>query len=570
VIPSSVYAIILILLMPQLPTYQTNQASPVKIGFSCCHFYDLDSGTPVFMQGEEIWLKADRDLTAVLRPVRWFDREIASINMFAHSSARLYTFRAEDRPGLWQLKVQSGGEDLLILLYLVRTEAEASLTSIVFNLTGTQLIMSGTVAIETPHQGGILLLKRNDQIATLEMDPVPFREGSLRAQISWDPANPRSLSVAPYAPSLTSPNVSSVWAEVSLEIPLVKQVAATQVFTLLPQIVTKTNRATIKLESKPQQDLEIELPNLHQVGFNGQAPLRLGPIHLKVFVEIEKTIYVLATDAFLLRDGFASTASVIQIPPLLSPVTFKLTDDLQRLSDYSLVLIAKDTGLNVVWNKTVIPPVTRIRVVNMLTNDEIDDYDIASDQIREIVKMGSQTYAIPRDSKINAELKLSIGGVPLQPNEFNPQSTTLKPLSTVYIRTSASTVRLRVTDALGSAPSSAAIKLTRIVGENRTPTLERSWKAVNGIMKLMLPIGRYEIEIMIEGSTVRRQFSVRLANEFIDLKLNELVLAESRKGLILAGVGSLIILIEALVAIRLWKNLVARRKSRLEQQEDSY
>ncbi len=563
-IPGPVYAIMLILLMPQLPTQQTDQASPVQIGFSCCHFYDLDSGALVFMQGEEIWLKAERDLTAVLR---WSDRDVASAEMSAHSSERLYVFRGEDQPGLWQLMVEAEQENLSIPIYLVGARAEAFLASVIYNITGTQLTVSGTLVIGTPHQGGILLLKRDDKTDSLEMESTPFREGSLQARVSWDPANPTSLSVAPYAPSLTSPNVSRVWSEVSLEIPLVKSVGATQVFTLLPQIVTRTNRATITLESKPQQELKVELPNLHQVGFNGQAPLRLGPIHLTVFVEVEKMIYVLASDILLLADGIASTASMTQIPPLLSPFTFKLTDNLQLLSNYSLILIAKDTGVNVVWNDTVTPPVTQIVVMNMLNNEEIDDYSIVSDQIREIVKVGPRSFAIPRNPEEHVEIGLSIGGIPLEPTEFNPQSIVLEPLSTVHVETSVSNVHLRVRDALGTVSTSTSIKLTRIEGGNTTGKLERSWKAVDGMLNLTLPIGDYEAEVTIEGSTVTQQFSIRLPDEFVDLRLNGLLLAESRNGIILAGTGSLIILIEALVAIRLWKSLVARRKSRLERRE---
>jgi len=552
----SIYPVIFVLLMPQVQISQTRTPPPVKIGYSCYHFYELELGTPVFMQGEEIWLKAERDLTVALY---WSGQEIASRNMLAHSSTRLHVFRAEDPPGLWQLKVHSGEDNFLVPLYLVRAQAEASLTYITFNLTGTQLSIGGSVTIEDQHEGGILLLKGKDQVTSLEMSPVPYREGMLRAQISWDRANPGSLSVMPYSPQLVSPNATTIWAEVSSEIPLMKQVGATQVFTLLPQTVLRTNRVAMNIQSWPQQAFKIEFPDLHQVGLNGQVPLRLGPIRLTVYVQIEKAIYVLLSDAFLLANGFVSSSSTIEIPPLLNSVAFQLTDDLQQLSDYSLILIAKEAGVNVIWNKTVVPPVTRMRVVNTLTNELVDDYDITSDQIREIAKVGSQTFAIPHNPKLNAELKLSIGGVPLQPDEFAPRSIELKPLSTVDIRTSASTVHLRVTDALGSMPSSAAVRLTR-TRENKIEAFQRTLKAVNGTMNLTLPLGNFDIEMAIEGSTITRQFSVRLPSEFIDLKLNELVLAESRTELVLMGAGCLIVIIEALVAVRLWKSLRARQR----------
>ncbi len=563
----SICALTLVLLIPQLPVYGSNDGLPFKIGFSCCHFYDPDSGTPVFMHGEEIWIKAERDLTAVLLSS---NQEIASRKMLAHSSTRLYVFKAEDRPGPWELAVQSGGENFIIPLYLVRPQAEASLAHLAFNLTGTQLAIRGTVAIEKRHQGGVLLLNREDRNNSLVTPPVPFRNSSLEARISWDPANPRNLSVSPYSPELTSPNASRIWAEVSLEIPLVKRAGATQVFTFSPQIVTQTNRITMNIESEPRQALKVRLPNFHEVGPSGQVPLRLGPIRLTAYVEIERTIYVLATDLFLLTNGFASTAGMIQVPPMLNPVSFEVMDDLQRISACSIVLMTKETGVYVVWDKTIAPPVSRMQVASTLTNSEIEDYDIRSGQILEAAKVGFQTFVIPRDSKKNVEIELSIGGVPLQPNDFNPRVIALEPLSTVDIRTPASTVHLRVTDALGSLPSSGTIRLTRIIAvENKASAPDRSWDTAKDFMNMTLPVGDYEIEMRFEGSTVTRQFSVRQPTEFIIIRLNEFVFEESRNGLIFIGFGSVVIIIEAFVAIRLWKTLVTRRKSRIQAELNS-
>ncbi len=560
--PVMVYVLTIILLPPQiaLPN-QANSTAPVEIGFNCCQFYKLDSGTPVFMQGEEIWLKAEQDLAAVLRNS---NEAFVSKSMLANSAMRLYLFREEDPSGLWELEIRSQGTDLRIPLYLVRPEVDVSLAPLTYAFKGGQLALSGTLEITNPHQGGVLLLKRQDELASLEMASAPFHVGLLLFRLSWDRGNPRSLSVAPYAPALTSSNMSRVWAEVSLETPLLKQVGTTQVFTIIPQTVMRTTRETINVKSEPNQTLKIDLPNLHQVGPGGQVPLRLGSLRLNVFLEMQNVIYTSTNVLFLLTDGIVgSTASSLIMSPEMKPVSFELVDDLEKLSTYKLVLFAKMAGATAVWSQNIVPPVTRIRVLNTLTDQPIDDYEIASDQILETAKVESNTFVIPRDPGVYAELALSIGGVKLQPSEFNPQSTRLEPLSLIRLRTSASTVQLRVTDALGTTPSSGRLQLSRIAGENAIASLERSWKAVNGMINLTLPLGDYKIELTIDGSVATRQFSASNPTEIVTINLNEIVLVESRNQLILTGIVSSIILVEVLVALRLWRSLGIRRRMNL-------
>lgn len=554
------YVLFLVLLISQLPTNAAISEPPVKIGFTCCNFYNPSSGTPVFAPGEDMWLMAEQNLSAVLKDP---NGGIISRNMPANSSARFYTFREEDQPGRWTLDIRGKAGEFPMPIYLAHLQTNASLTSMTYNLTDTELSMRGTLTTETAEEGGILLLVRNDQATSVETNQVPFLGGFLQAHISWNPDNPRKLSITPFASGTAAPNMSSVWAEVSSEIALLKQVGGSKVITLVPQIVTRTNHETMNITSQPQQSLEVDLPLIHQVGFNGQVPLRMGAIRLTVFLQIEGIIYSLEADTFLLRNAIApSIASMAEIPPLQNPISFDLTDDLQRVSGYDLFFVGKESGVSVVWDKTIIPPVTRLQVLNTLTNETIDNYQITSDQIQEVAKVGPQTFVIPRVPERNAELNLRVGGLALQTDDFTPNSTKLEPLSTVQIETQASDAHLLIEDALGNTPLSGTIRLMRIVGATKTETSLTSWNTSSGFINLTLPVGQYEIELTTEGSTVASHFSVSHSSEFITLTFTELFLIESRNGLILTGIVSLIIVIEALSAFRLWKPLVIRRRNK--------
>ena len=559
----STQLLFLLLLFPQPAPVQASAVPTVSIGFSCCHFYDPNIGTPVFMAGEDMWLLAEQNLVATLNDPKGV---IISRSMPANSSAKFYTFRQEDTPGPWMLSIQSQAGDFQLPIYLAHSQTNATLRSLAYGLTATELTVKGTLALESPEEGGTLMLVHSDNNTGLETSQIALASGFLHAHVSWDQRNPDLLQITPYTSSSSTLNQTDVWAEVSSEIPLLKQVGASKVITQTPQVLASTNHETMTIGSNTNGTLELVLPRIHEVGPNGNAPLRNGPITLTVNVKVQSVVYSLQSETFLFGNGLASSiASLTEIPPLSQTIPFALTDDLQRLSRYNLFLITKENGLSTVWNTTITPPVARLRVTNTLNDEAIDDYQIASDQIQAITKIGSETYAIPLNPLISTPLAVSIGGVPLQANEFSPTSTKLDPLSSIEIRTESSETQLTIEDAFGNPAASGTMKLTRVGGVENVAVV-RAWNSSDGVVNLNLPIGEYNIQLTAEGSTATRQFTVTQARENMTLTLNEITLTESRNQLVIAAAISVLVVIEAVFLIRLWKAMSKSKKERTQEE----
>jgi hypothetical protein len=559
----STQLVFLLLLFPQPAPVQASAVPTVSIGFSCCHFYNPNIGTPVFMAGEDMWLLAERNLVATLSDA---NKVIISRSMPPNSSAKFYTFRPEDIPGPWILTIQSQAGDFQLPVYLAHSQTNATLRSLAYGLTATELTVNGTLVLEHPVEGGTLMLVHSDNNTGLETSQVALPSGFLHAHVSWDQRNPNLLQITPYTSGSSTLNQTDVWAEVSSEIPLLKQVGASKVITQTPQVLASTNHEIMTVGSNTNGTLKLVLPRIHEVGPNDNAPIRIGPITLTVNVKVQSVVYSLQSETFLFSNGLASSvASLTEIPPLSQTIPFGLTDDLQRLSKYNLFLVTRENGLSTVWNTTITPPVARLRVTNTLNDAAITDYQITSDQIQAMTKVGSETYAIPSEPLISTSLALSIGGVPLQGSEFSLSSTKLDPLSSVEIRTASSETQLTIEDAFGNPAPSGTMKLTRIGGVENV-ALVRAWNSSDGVVNLNLPIGEYNIQLTAEGSTATRQFTVTHVRENMTLTLNEITLTESRDQLVIAAAISVLVVIEAAFLIRLWK-AVSKSKKKGTQEE---
>lgn len=299
------------------------------------------------------------------------------------------------------------------------------------------------------------------------------------------------------------------------------------------------------------------------MGSNGDAPLRIGPIHITVYVQTRNVIYNLQTDTFLLGDGLVgSVVGSVIVPPLSNSVTFNMQDDLKRLSRYTLYLIAKESGLGVSWNKTIAPPVTRVHVINTLDSTPIQDYQLESSQFQAVAKVGSDTFVIPQDPNAMADLNLSVGGFVLLPNEFSPGSAKFQPMSSFEISTQVVDAQLQVRDALGNVATLGTMKLTRVQGQVQSETVVRSWNASNGVLSLALPPGQYGAEVAVDGSSITTQFSISHESENVTLALPPFALSESRSQLIMVATVLVLIMIEAVFAFRLWRKLARTRNKK--------
>jgi len=548
-------SLILLLIILPLPVQGQSLSWP-QIGFNCCHVYDFDSGAPVFMLGEELWLRTDNNLTITLENP---NGRIISRNLSAGSAIRLYQFRQGDAAGTWRLGVHGAGQDRTVSLHVLSDQLNASMKALSFGLRNDQLLVDGTLTTQLPHQGGVIILARKNGNNSLTSSPVRFIEGSLQTTVSWGQANSRAITVALQPSSLNRSYLGRVWAEISSEASLSKEIGNGEIFVSLRQLVARTHTLAMNFTSQRKLTFGVDLPELHTVGLDGQIPLRPGPILLTIYVQIGTIVFSATVDAFLSSDGIiSSVVDSFPIPPLQPQTDFELKDELQSTSEYKLLLFAKEFGVNALWNAPIIPPLTRVRITNKLTNSPITDYEIDSNQIQGFVRIGANGFIIPRATNQEARLNVSIGGISLNPSEFAPNSAKLQPLSTLEISASASNVMLSVTDQFGNFPQSGTMRITRSLEGNKSISVDRAWASENGIINLTLPLGVYTVSLSAHDSTVTQSVSLQKSTERFDLTLNGLILEQSRNELLLISLMSAIILIEIFVAVRVWRRVLKK------------
>jgi hypothetical protein len=277
-------------------------------------------------------------------------------------------------------------------------------------------------------------------------------------------------------------------------------------------------------------------------------------------VEIGTAIFSTTIDLFLGSNGIISSiASSSPILPIQSQTDFELNDDLRSVSEYGLMLIAKEFGVNALWNMSLLPPVTRIRLVNKLTQHQISDYEINSKQFREYVRVGNDEYIIPTVKNQAVELNVSIGGIMLSSNEFTPQSTIPQPLSTLDILASASNVTVKIIDEFGNPAQSGTVRITRNFSSSNPESVDKTWTTENGIINLTLPLGEYALDLSTQGSTVTESLIIQSSTEHVDFTLHSLILETSRNELLLIGLVSVIIMVEVLVVVRIWRRVLKKK-----------
>ena len=509
------------------------------------------------MLGEELWMRTGQDLTATLASPNGV---AISKNLPADSAVRVYQFRRNDAVGTWKLNVHSTDTTRSISLHVLSDQLNASMKSLSYGLRNNQLLVDGTLTTQSQQQGGVLILAHKDGNYSLVSPPASFVEGILQTQIIWDQANAQLITITINPSSLDKSYAARVWAEISAETSLIKQIGNGDVLVSLKQLVMRTRSSPMNISTQRKLTFDLQLPDLHTVGLDGQVPLRPGPNHLTTYVEIGTAIFSTTIDIFLGSNGIISSiASSSPILPIQSQTDFELNDDLRSVSEYRLMLIAKEFGVNALWNMSLLPPVTRIRLVNKLTQHQISDYEINSKQFQEYVRVGNDEYIIPTVKNQAVELNVSIGGIMLSSNEFTPQSTIPQPLSTLDILTSASNVTVKIVDEFGNPAQSGTVRITRNFSSSNPESVDKTWTAENGIINLTLPLGEYALDLSTQGSTVTESLIIQSSTEHVDFTLHSLILETSRNELLLIGLVSVIIMVEVLVVVRIWRRVLKKK-----------
>jgi hypothetical protein len=542
------------ILFPSVYAQQEPQPAWIELGFGCCTFFDLNLGVPAYVAGEELWVKAN-----VMSQVQLYSANgsrIATQDFREQSAGLLHTFRVNDPGGRWLLDVSSPQGSVRYPLYVVPSRVSIAAPALAYGLNGSNFTIGGAVNFGIEHEGGVVLLSRLNQTNLLETNPAPFIMGEFRARISWERSDPLTLTVAPYALALTTPNATRVWAEVWSEIPLLKQVGNNLLATFEQALVADSHWIPLNLTSRPSPVIELKLPLLHNTAPGGQIPLREGLHTIKIFAEINSVMYVTQTETYFLEDGYlSSVASTASVPPLLTSFTFGLSDSLLNLSEYRITALMRHNGVNVVWQGNVTPPIAHIRLINRLDAQPIEDYEITSSAFQAVAKVGTETYVIPTDFDGQAPLTVSIGGVPVAPDETAPNPVRLRPIEPVVIFAEATRAQLQVSDMLGTAITQGTVRVSRVVGNEQLVAFQREWASPNGLLNFTLPTGDYVIEITVEGNTITRRLAASEPSASISMQLGELILTETRDSLLFLAIAAVIVLAEILASLRVWRRV---------------
>ncbi len=526
----------------------------IRIGFNCCQFFDPQIGVPTFMHGEELWVNAKEAAELKLVDPRGTQRAGASVN--SPHSVRLHVFTPADPPGNWRLIVTTANGSTELIVPLVADRVNATIANALsYSLADGALQIQGSLNAPSQHQGARILLKERRSQSESSTAQISFRYGSLAAMFSRNRDDPRRITIAPYAPALTSPNRTTVWAEVYQDLPLSQSLGGVPSIVFVPALVARTFRAPLTLTNSLQETSTIALPQVHSIDEQGTVPLRFGRITIVFFIEIEKIIHRLDAQFYVLPQGMGVvTASDSEAPPFASPIGFVVRHALSELSSYDLVLLLRLNGVDAIWNLTLIPPIARIEVRNQLTQSNLKDYTLLSETFSGALNIDGRTYALLRGNNPNARISLSVAGVRLENRDFEPNTLSLKPLDAVTVLVRVGEVTIRVNDRFGNPVPAGRLIVQRVNGASKDTVLTQSWASEDGA-KLTLPVGSYEIIVEAEGASVTRALLVQSAEAKLEFTIPDLVSSGSQLVLALLLGGVVIVAVEVLFAARLWRRI---------------
>jgi len=74
-----------------------------------------------------------------------------------------------------------------------------------------------------------------------------------------------------------------------------------------------------------------------------------------------------------------------------------------------------------------------------------------------------------------------------------------------------------------------------------------------------LPLGEYALDLSTQGSTVTESLIIQSSTEHVDFTLHSLILETSRNELLLIGLVSVIIIVEVVVVVRIWRRVLKKK-----------
>lgn len=557
------FIILLLLLFLSLPSIPiTFGEIKIEIGFSPKRLFDINLGSPIFMPFEQLWINVfDSALVRLKNPL---GNVIKSLRVMPNTPTLIYTFNQFDTQGLWYLEVISTTWSKVIPIYLEVANLNAKVESLKFALQNDSLVIQGVIAIKNiNHEGGMLLLidkKAEDQTLTISsksnLGDMPIYLEIIRNQFGV-------LILRPYAPSLGSTTLASVWAEISIDLPLIKIEGNRSVIIYTNEVIAKTSKMLMNIATIPNEVLKLQLPKIHEVGKGGLVPFRPSIGVITFYIQIDDLIYTLNTKFLFIPEAFnKSIKEFIELNPLSNTFPYEFVINLQNLSTYQLILILRVNGVDKIWSMDITPPLSKVKIINQPTNEIVKDYKISFDKgvIDSVIKDG-ETYALLNNNKVSTTFNLIVNGIQLLKDEFKPNILNLKPLSENVINVNLSKVSFLIVDYLDNPIPFGRIKIFR-EGLNKSSEVSIIWNNDISFKNISLPMnGIFKAIVEVDGFNITKNFTINEKNMLIKIQFEKYIKGSDFIVSILFYLSVIIILIEIFIAIKVWLRAIRLTKA---------
>ncbi|MEE8238584.1 MAG: hypothetical protein V3R13_00665, partial [Nitrososphaerales archaeon] len=234
------------------------------------------------------------------------------------------------------------------------------------------------------------------------------------------------------------------------------------------------------------------------------------------------------------------------------PLRYSFDQPLESPKSYQIILAAKVDGLESLWRTRVTPLLATIIVENEFTGRSILNYDINLTSTNlQTAKVGDTTFVLLPQAEIITEFDLAIDSIMVK--SARPTTLSLRSLSSTTIFATEGTVLIDVVDTFG-LPAPPGEIIIRGVGPLSSDPIRLDWREAT--VSVRLPGGRYQVEASVNGISSQTQFAIDSETTSVQLSLESLF--DQNTSIIIAVSGSVLIL-EAVVAILVWRKALAKQ-----------
>ncbi|MEM2429016.1 MAG: hypothetical protein QW779_00570 [Nitrososphaerales archaeon] len=554
--------LLLFLSLPSIPI--TFGEIKIEIGFSPKRLFDINLGSPIFMPFEQLWINVfDGASVRLKNPL---GNVIKSLRVMPNTPTLIYTFNQFDTQGLWYLEVISTTWSKVIPIYLEGVNLNARVESLKFALQNDTLVIQGNIAIKNiNHEGGMLLLidkKAENQTLTIS-SKSNLGDMPIYLEIIQNPNQFGVLILKPYAPSLKITTLASVWAEISIDLPLIKSEDNRSVIIYTNEVIAKTSKMLINITTIPNEGLKLQLPKIHEVGRGGLVPFRPSIGVINFYLQIDDLIYTLNTKFLFIPDVFSkSVKGFVELNPLSNTFPYEFALNLQNLSTYQLILILRVNGVDKIWSMDITPLLAKVKILNQLTHEIVKDYEISFDKgvIDSIIKDG-ETYALLDNNEVSTTFNLIVNGIQLLNDETKPNILNLKPFTENVINVNLSRVSFLIVDYLDNPIKSGRIKIFR-EGLNKSSEISIIWNNDISLRNISLPInGIFKAIVEVDGFNITKSFIINDKIMLIKIQLEKYIKGSDFIVSTLFYLSVIIIIIEIFIAIKVWLRAIQLTKA---------